>query len=159
MIQKTCNSLSQKCYLLKKDTPGERTGSRSSRSQTSVLKNFVNSTGKHLCLSLLARNYIKKRLQYRCIPVKFTKFLRTLFLQSSCSGCSSEVVAVFVRAVIVESVNFIQMSKQKIIIIMMENSYVIIKKYISKGIAEKWDPRPRTQNLGSLSETKDLKPP
>ena len=41
---------------------------------------------------------------------------------------------------------------------MMENSYVIIKKYISKGIAEKWDPRRRTQNLGLLSETKDLDP-
>ena len=39
-------------------------------------KNFVNSTGKHLSLSLLACNAIKKRLQYRCFAVKFTKLLR-----------------------------------------------------------------------------------
>ena len=38
------------------------------RLQTSVFKNFVNFTGKHLCLSLLVSNSIKKRLQYRCFP-------------------------------------------------------------------------------------------
>ena len=76
MIQKPCINLSQS-VLIKKYTPGETTGFRSSRSQ--VFKNFVNSTGKHLCLSLLACNSIKKRLQYRCFSVKFTKFLRTPF--------------------------------------------------------------------------------
>ena len=30
-------------------------------------------------MSLLARNSIKKRLQYRCFSVKFTRFLRTTF--------------------------------------------------------------------------------
>ena len=29
-----------------------------------------------------ACNFIKKRLQHRCFPMKFTKFLRTLFLQN-----------------------------------------------------------------------------
>ena len=61
--------------LIKKDTPGQTTGFRSSRSYTSVFKNFENSTGKNLCLSLLACNSIK----YRCFPVKFTKFIRTSF--------------------------------------------------------------------------------
>ena len=61
--------------LIKKDTPGLTTGFRSSRSYTSVFKNFENSTGKNLCLSLLACNSIK----YRYFPVKFTKFIRTSF--------------------------------------------------------------------------------
>ena len=30
-------------------------------------------------MSLLACNFIKKRLQYRCLPVKFTKLLKTPF--------------------------------------------------------------------------------
>ena len=34
-------------------------------------------SGKHLCSSLLTCYSIKKRLQYRCFPVAFTKFLRT----------------------------------------------------------------------------------
>ena len=33
-------------------------------------------------LVLLACKFIKKRLQYRCFPVKFTKFLRTPFLKN-----------------------------------------------------------------------------
>ena len=43
-----------------------------------VLKNFANSTGKHLCWSE-ACNFIKKRFQHGCFPVKFVKFLRTPF--------------------------------------------------------------------------------
>ena len=48
-----------------------------------VLKNFAYSIGKHLCWSLFiiagrqACNVIKKRLQHRCFPKKFEKFLRT----------------------------------------------------------------------------------
>ena len=49
---------------------------RSSRShiffKKGVLKNFANLTGKHVC--------IKNRLQDRCFPMKFAKFLRTSFL-------------------------------------------------------------------------------
>ena len=51
-----------------------------------VLKNFANFTEKHLCWSeclfnketgLKACNFIKKRLQHSCSPVKSTKLLRT----------------------------------------------------------------------------------
>ena len=62
---------------------------RSSRSQIffkiGVLKNFANFTGKHLCWSLFW-NFIKNRLQHRCFPVKFAKFLRTPFLQNTSGG-------------------------------------------------------------------------
>ena len=34
-----------------------------------------------------ACNFIKKILQHRCFPVKFTKFLRTPFLQNTSGGC------------------------------------------------------------------------
>ena len=50
-----------------------------------VLKNFANFAGKHLCWVAFNRaacqkacNFIKKRSQHRCFPVKFTKFIRTL---------------------------------------------------------------------------------
>ena len=59
-----------------------------------VLKSFANFTGKHLCwisfnkvVGLKAWNCIKKRLQHRCFPVKFAKFLRTRFLQNTSGGC------------------------------------------------------------------------
>ena len=49
----------------------------------SVLENLANFTGKHLCWSLfkikLACNFIKKRPQHRCFPVKFANFFRTDF--------------------------------------------------------------------------------
>ena len=55
----------------------------------SVLKNFANFTGKHLCqslffnkvagLSLSACNFIKKETWHRCFPVNFPKFLRIPF--------------------------------------------------------------------------------
>ena len=32
-------------------------------------------------------NFIKKRLQHRCFSVKFAKYLRTSFLQTTSSGC------------------------------------------------------------------------
>ena len=52
-----------------------------------ILKSFPNSTGKYLCCSLFLKNLQveglqlpKKRLQHRCFPLKFAKFLRTRFL-------------------------------------------------------------------------------
>ena len=63
---------------------------RSSHSQIffkiGVLKSLRNFTGKHLCWSLFLKNlqaealqlYLKS-LQHCCFPVKFAKFLRTLF--------------------------------------------------------------------------------
>ena len=44
--------------------------------QNRTLKNLANFTGKHLCWSLFL---IKLRLQHKCFPVKFAKFLRTAF--------------------------------------------------------------------------------
>ena len=49
------------------------------------VKNFAMFTGKNLCslfdkyADLKACNFIKIRLQHRCFPVKFAKFLKTLF--------------------------------------------------------------------------------
>ena len=60
---------------------------RSSRSQVffkiGVLKYFADFKGKHLCwspfLTKFLTNFIKKTLQCRCFPVKFTKFFRRPF--------------------------------------------------------------------------------
>ena len=57
----------------------------------SVLKNFANFPKKHLFLSLFlvklqaeACNFIKKKLQHSCFPVKFAKFLKTPILKNIC---------------------------------------------------------------------------
>ena len=54
--------------------------------RTGVFKNFTDFTGKHMCQisfnkvsGLKACNFIEKRLQHRCFPMKFAKFLRTPF--------------------------------------------------------------------------------
>ena len=55
-----------------------------------VLINFTKFTGKHLCWSLFlskspgleAFNFIKKRLQHRCFPVNFVKFIKTPILKN-----------------------------------------------------------------------------
>ena len=52
-----------------------------------ILKNFANFIGKHLCWSfflmklqaLRPATLLKTRLQHRCFPMKFAKFLRTPF--------------------------------------------------------------------------------
>ena len=54
-----------------------------------VFKTFANLTRKHLCCSLAglkACNFIKKRIQHRCFPVKLMKFLITLILKNICKG-------------------------------------------------------------------------
>ena len=55
--------------------------------QIGVLRSLANFTGKHLCWSLFLKNLQvgglqlhHKRLQQIFLPVKFAKFLRTLFL-------------------------------------------------------------------------------
>ena len=51
-----------------------------------VLRHFANFTWKHLCWSffLIETFYflLEKRLQHRCFPVEFAKFLRTTNLKS-----------------------------------------------------------------------------
>ena len=52
-----------------------------------ILKTFANFTGKHLCWNVLihsVKNFVKKRLQHRCFPVKLAKFLRTPNLKNIC---------------------------------------------------------------------------
>ena len=58
-----------------------------------VLEYFVNFTGKHLRLpesfliKMQACNFIKKRLQQSCFPVKFEEILRKSFLQNTSGVC------------------------------------------------------------------------
>ena len=59
--------------------------------EISVLRNFAQFTGKHLCQSLFFNNVaglrpvtlLKRRPWHRYFPVNFVKFLRTPFLQST----------------------------------------------------------------------------
>ena len=52
-----------------------------------VLKKFANFTKKFQCWShFLKKSPEIKRLQRRCFPVNFAKFLRTPFLQSTSGG-------------------------------------------------------------------------
>ena len=65
---------------------------RSSFSQVffkrNVLKNFAKFTRKHQCGSLfLIKLQAWRRLQRRCFPVKFVKFLRKSFSQNTFGGC------------------------------------------------------------------------
>ena len=50
--------------------------------QIPVLESLFNKVA-----GLKAYNFIKKRLQHRCFPVKFAKFLETPFLESIPGGC------------------------------------------------------------------------
>ena len=66
--------------------------SRSSRAQIlfkiAALKNLANFIGKQLLWSLfLIKFQAKKRLQHKCFPVKYAKFLRTSSLQNTSGGC------------------------------------------------------------------------
>ena len=47
---------------------------RNIRSKTPVLESLFNEVA-----GLKARNFIEKRLQHTCFPVKFSRFLRTCF--------------------------------------------------------------------------------
>ena len=49
-----------------------------------TLKNVANLTRKHLRQNLFLIQFIKKRLQHKCFPVKSAKILRTPILQSIC---------------------------------------------------------------------------
>ena len=59
-----------------------------------VLKIFPIFTGKHLCWRLFliklqafqTYNFIKMRLQHRCLPVNIAQFLRTAFFLKNTSG-------------------------------------------------------------------------
>ena len=64
----------------------------------SVLKNFANFTGKHLCWNLFYEvaglqlaSFFKKRVQHKCFPVKYGKILRTPILKNICKRLFLEV--------------------------------------------------------------------
>ena len=68
-----------------------RSSHRGFSAKKGVLKSFANFTRKHLCWSLFSKvaglkacEFIKRRLQHRCFPMKFTKFLRTPILKTIC---------------------------------------------------------------------------
>ena len=51
-------------------------------------KNFIKFTGKHLYQIVpQPATLLKKRLQHRCYPTDFVKFLRTPFLQKTSGAC------------------------------------------------------------------------
>ena len=71
---------------------------RSSRPEVlckkAVPENFAKFTRKHLCQSLSfdkvaggPATLLKKRFRHQGFPVNFAKFLRTLLLENSSSGC------------------------------------------------------------------------
>ena len=76
-------NLSEKCKLLKREVQVKEQVSeegvrrlqiRCSHSKSPVLESLFNkAAGLNVC------NRIKKRLQHRCFPVKFVKFLKTPF--------------------------------------------------------------------------------
>ena len=95
---KTILSSFQNCckyapFLLQKqsfvDAPQNRFSSklRNFHRKAPVLESLFNKA-----TSLQACNFIKKRLQLRCFPVTFAKFLRTLFLLNTSSDCFCNVL-------------------------------------------------------------------
>ena len=50
---------------------------------------FANFTEKHLCWSLFEAIFMKTKLQHRCFPVKFAKFLKTLSFTGHLSVAAS----------------------------------------------------------------------
>ena len=62
----------------------EETRVKSSRRRCSVKKSVLkNFTGKNLCWSLFLIKLLA-RLQHRCFPMKFKKFLRTPIVKNIC---------------------------------------------------------------------------
>ena len=55
--------------------------------QKAVLKHFAIFTRYHLCWSLPLIRFIKKKLQHRCFPVNFARFLRASFCRTFVNSC------------------------------------------------------------------------
>ena len=55
--------------------------------QKAVLKHFAIFTRYHLCWSLSLIRFIKKKLQHRCFPVNFARFLRASFCRTFVNSC------------------------------------------------------------------------
>ena len=111
-----------------------------------ILKHFSNFTGKHLCRSLFlnvaglkACNCTKKKLQNRCFPVKFAKFLRTTLAATS-EFCSSSCII----TVSVTITRFISNECIKV------NAWSIVWYYIHSKIMIKLASQQKFQNCASI---------
>ena len=52
-----------------------------------IIRKLTNFTGKHLCRDVFLISF-KKKLQYRCFPVRFVNFLKIYnFSQNTSGGC------------------------------------------------------------------------
>ena len=111
-----------------------------------ILKHFSNFTGKHLCRSLFlnvaglkACNCTKKKLQHRCFPVKFAKFLRKTLTATS-EFCSSSCII----TVSVTITRFISNECIKV------NAWSIVWYYIHSKIMIKLASQQKFQNCASI---------
>ena len=93
-----------------------------------VLKNFVNSTGKHLCWGLFLIKLhtsrsatLLERLQHSCFPVKLAKFLRTFFFTEE-----------FQWLLLTFSLCFQRSSKRKPVRLSVINTRFSWKKYLPR---------------------------
>ena len=85
----TSNEHSKQCVLrsCEEDCAQKYKRSRPEVFWKDVLNNLAKFTRKHLCWNLslnkVAANLLENRLQSRCFPVNFEKFLRTLLVPAS----------------------------------------------------------------------------
>ena len=112
-----------------------------------VLRNFANFTGKHLCQSLFFNKVagpgpatlLKKRLQHRCFPVNFAKFLRHLFLQSTSSGCFYvySFFSIFTIFQTNHQINFDLLIRELKGLVMKIRHQMLLQKQSSRGVLYK----------------------
>ena len=63
----------------------------------------------------------KKRLQHRCFPVKFTKFLITTFLQNTSGGCFR--ITIYLRRIFLSRANHNTMEDLKVFIAVLSSKH------------------------------------
>ena len=88
LIPKQCTKTVHSCSAKQIYFVGPQGVARRCSAKKRVLKNFAKFTGENLCWSLFVKKVagltpatlLKRRLQHRCYPVSFAKFLRTPFL-------------------------------------------------------------------------------
>ena len=79
---------------------------------------------------------LKKKLWYRCFPVNFAKFLRTLFLQNTFGGCFlifTEIDFGFLFAITIKIYDLSWSTVKKMFI---ENRLCNLSTYVFKGHVE-----------------------
>ena len=96
--------------------------------QNRVLKFFVKFLETDLCWSLFliklqpsGLEFLKKRLQHRCFPVNFVKYLRTPFLQNT----SERLLLKFVEYLFLESL-FVSLDNSQNFICLKEQEFCFV---------------------------------